>query len=451
MTLGSITTNYLIKSLSGLANNSDSIVPMATKDLISDVAIIDTYRKKGSKDDVKEKTIEEFGTSSLWLFGIPIFKKATDKLIYPLFGLDPNLDLRVIKDKNTLDMVKKSLETKEGVSWKEKEVFAGLKDKCKFLNKFRLPFTNKEMYKGMFYTKAITATVLSAIALSELIKYKQNSTEKRIEKEYYTNNASKILLSQNIKNNNKNSFYRNFTSKEKSKNINFKGLGGVSEFLINPIKNTMVLDGTIGLTRLKKARKGEKIEVAFRELFQISFIYFIAKPIQKMFEKIGNSMNLPIEADPQVIFSKGLKEELPKQKEKINKLLNSNNIIEDIFKLSPKDKLVDLLDKSGSIKAIKDKKGNITAISRFKHMNSDEIKETLKNLSSLSDNIKNIDGIKKFKILAVLGNVVIAILAMGKIQPHLNILLRKVLNKGDNRNPAIVAKEKEMAVKLQQA
>ena len=37
----------------------------------------------------------------------------------------------------------------------------------------------------------------------------------------------------------------------------------------------MILDGTITATRLKKARKGEKFEVGFRELFSFAFIYYI--------------------------------------------------------------------------------------------------------------------------------------------------------------------------------
>ena len=87
MTIGSITSNYLIKSLSGLANNNDSIAPMAVKDLIADVAIVDTYTKEGTKEDAIEKGIEEVGTSCLWLFGIPLTKKVIDKTLYPMLEI----------------------------------------------------------------------------------------------------------------------------------------------------------------------------------------------------------------------------------------------------------------------------------------------------------------------------------------------------------------------------
>ena len=58
--------------------------------------------------------------------------------------------------------------------------------------------------------------------------------------------------------------------------------------------------------------------------------------------------------------------------------------------------------------------------------------------------MSSIKKIKAFKTFAVLGNVAIAICAMGILQPKINIWLRKTLNHGDNRNPAIVQKEKEM-------
>ena len=40
---------------------------------------------------------------------------------------------------------------------------------------------------------------------------------------------------------------------------------------------------------------------------------------------------------------------------------------------------------------------------------------------------------------------------MGVAQPTISILLRKVMNKGDNRNPAIVAQEQQMKMLAHQA
>ena len=96
-------SNIPVYMLSGLANNSDSIIPMATKDTISNCAIVHTYKKEGGQDDARERAIEEFGTGAVWLFGIPSLKKCIDKFIYPLLNLNPDLDIRVLKDDNKIN------------------------------------------------------------------------------------------------------------------------------------------------------------------------------------------------------------------------------------------------------------------------------------------------------------------------------------------------------------
>ena len=361
-----------------------------------------------------------------------------------MFGLKPDLDLRVIENKEKFELVKNSIKENDSVLKEQKNIFNSLGEKCKFLNKFELPFTNKQMYKGMFYAKFLTATATCAFALAKLITYKQKMTEKRLERDYYKENASKILLNENIKDNES---YSTFTGK-KDKNVSFKGLPDVLKtFLYNPINNTMILDGTIMTTRLNKARKGERLEVAFRELFSFGFIYGIAKPIQKGFEAIGKKFGLPIKADPNVIFTKDLQNKIKNSKGDIQNLLNSKDASLEVLKLNPKDDLAELLEKSGNIKLLKDKEGTSAAISRFKEMSSDDIKNTLKNILEL-ENVKDLSKVKAFKTFAVLGNVIIAILAMGKLQPKLNILLRKMNNNGDNRNPAIIAKQKEIEAKM---
>ena len=448
MTIGSITNKFFIKTLSGLANNNDSIVPMAVKDLTADVAIVDTYAKEGTKEDAAEKAIEEIGTSCLWLFGIPITKKIIDKTLYPMFGLKPDLDLRVIEDKNNFEAIKNSIKETDSVLKPQKQVFDTLKDKAKFLGKKEIFLTNEQLYKTAFYAKFIVSTAAVAFGLNKLISYKQKTTEQRIEKDYYKNNASKILLNQSIK---QNDCYGAFTGKNKNnKNISFKGKEDIlKSFLYNPIENTKILDGTIAATRLNKARKGEKFEVAFREGFSFLFIYYIAKPLQYAFEFLGDKLKVPIKTDPSVIFTENIQEKISSSKDEMKRIINSDNAVLEVLKLDSKNTIVDLLEKSGEVNVLKNSNGEAEAISRFKYMNSDNIKSTLSNILELGE-AKNINHVRALKTFAVIGNVALAILAIGKLQPKLNILLRKIKNNGDNRNPAIVAKQKEMEAKFQQ-
>ena len=439
MSISSISNKFFTYTLSGLGNNTDSIIPLMTKDAVSNFAIVDTYIKNGTTHDVREKAIEEFGTGAVWALGIPALKKIFDKTIYPLFGLNPKLDSRILNNDNILNTVKNSLNSDvTGNLSSQKEIINSLGDKGKLLNKFTLPFSNKQLYKGVFVAKFAASTILAAVALNALIKYKQATTEKNIEKDYYKNNASRILLNGSIKKHNPYS-----KNKDKNKNISFTS-SKLSAFMFNPIKNTAILDGVIAGTRLKDGRKGERKEIALKEIFQIFFIYGIAKPVQHLFENIGNKLNVPIDTDARVIFSKELKENLDNAKNSISSLKNSKNLTKDILSLDPKSSIASLLEQEGLIAFVKDKAKKPVAIDNFKFIDEEKAKKSLDALGKLSDNISNIKKIKGYKTLAVLGNVAFAVWAMGVLQPKLNILMRKKLNNGDNSNPAIKEKEEKM-------
>lgn len=431
-----------IKFISQLANNSDSIVPMAVKDTISNGAIVLTYRKEGGKDDARERAIEEFGTGAVWLFAIPAIKKFIDKVIYPVFKLNPEVDCKNLND----EFIEKAKNAKN-ISQDEKNFFENL--------------TNQDIlkHKGAFLAKFTTATALSAFALVKIIKWKQRTTQKRIENDFIKNYSSEILLNKELEKEKK---YQNFTSKTKNKkqnkNLSFKGKIG-DLFLYNPIANTFILDGFITRTRFKEGRKGEKKEIGLKELFQIIFIYGLAKPIQFVLEKTSSLLKLPIELDPILLFDKNLNKNLDNSKETINNLLESSKNLKDnekfnflkeaIYNLDiEKDKsLLELLEQNQVINLVRKNK-QIEGISYFNYINGKDINKTFNAIQKLSNHINNLKGIKIAKVTAVILNVLIAAWAMGRLQPKVNIAMRKFLNNGDNRNPAIVAQEEEFKEKF---
>ena len=320
MKISALATQNSIKLLSGLANNDDSLAAMVIKDWIGDGATVYTYKKNGGKDDAREKAIEEFGTGAIWLFAIPAIKKIIDFAIYPLFKLNSKFDPRLLDNKENLKTISKIAQGEE------KALFDNLNNFNPVLKKF----TNAQMYKGFAIGKFAIATSIAAFALGKIIKYKQKTTTDRIKKD---NKADKISFNsktiENAVNENK-----KFDKYINNSQISFKG--GLSEFMYNPIKNTMILDGVITATRLKEARKEERLEVAFKELCQIVFIYGLAKPIQLGFEKIGELMKTPIKLDPKNLFTNNLKELIEQAKPSINELKNSKNIVETLRKMIPR-------------------------------------------------------------------------------------------------------------------
>lgn len=426
MKVSGVLANNGIKLLSGLANNEDSLAAMVVKDWIGDGATVYTYKKNGGKDDAREKAIEEFGTGAIWLFAIPAIKKLIEWTIYPIFKLNPDFDPRLLDDKKALENMAKNAKNID-----EQELFKNL-DKP---NEVIKGLKNSQMYKGFAVGKFAIATVLAGFALTKIIKFKQKTTSDRIEndkKEKNTQTQTNELLLQSV---NKNKTFETFTSKKNSQ-VSFTG--GLAEFMYNPIKNTMILDGVIAATRLKEARKEERLEVAFKELCQIVFIYGLAKPIQMGFEKLGEFVKCPIKLDPRNLFDKDLGTKISNSKETMEALLNSKNITKTISDLDIKNPIIELLSNENAINLTKDKK----AISMLKPIDEDGIKNTILNLQDMQKHIENIGKSKAFKTFAVIANVLIAAGIMGIIQPKMTIWLRKKIF-GTNENPAIAAQEKE--------
>ena len=464
MNISGIIKNNSIKLLSGFANNNDSLAPMVLKDAISNTAIVATYKKEGGKDDAREKAIEEYGTGVVWLFGIPTLKKLFDKAVYGFFKLNPDFDIRTLKDEKYLNNIKDNLLKDPNPALNaQKNVFNSLNDKNAVLKKF----TNAQLYKGLFISKFALSTSICAIALAALVKYKQKTTQKRIEKDCYKNMASEVLLNNAVK---KSKVFEDFggvdDKKEPQKDISFKGLGEL--FMYNPIANNSILDGAIAATRLKEARKGERAEVGMKEAFQIAFIYLLAKPIQMAFEAIGEKFKMPISLDPMVLFSKNIKEKLSQASEIIKEngfvvqsknakgnVVNSlkdgglNKMLE-LAKENINNPLLDILDKNGAIQIIKDKKGNKQAINYLKRFDEAAIVKTMLDIDKLNKQVDNLKSIKAYKVFAVFANIAIAAWATGVLQPKLAILMRKILHNGDNRNPAIVEQERQMQLKAHQ-
>lgn len=457
MKIPSIITKGGVQLLSGLANNNDSILPMTVKDTLSNCAIVATYKQKGGKDDARERAIEEFGTGIVWLFGIPTVKAILNKTIYPLLNLKPDFDLRLMKNQNEFNSVVKN---NANEALKKSPNNSALKEMTNVLNgldkknSVLSSFTNKDLYKGLFVGKFAISTALSALALTKIIKYKQKTTQERIERElkekYQQNNNEQntaSLLNKKVENSNVYSIFKG-SEKKNNQNVSF-GNKLLDLFMYNPIANTSILDGVITTTRLKEARHGERKEVFLKEAFQIFFIYAIAKPTQKFFEWIGNKNHLPIEMDPKVLFDRNVKNSVSNSanyiKEQGLDLMNEKELLNKVYSLAGSDiknPLIKLLEQNGNISIFK--KGGSESLNYLKHIDGKELKQTVNNIVSLNDNIKNIKGIKGFKTFSVLANVAIGALAMGVLQPLVNIGMRKLLNNGDNRNPAIVAQENKM-------
>ncbi len=276
MSPNSLTTSIL----SSLGNNTGSIFPMATKDLIKNQVTVLTYKKDGGKHDAFEKFVEENGTSLVWLGGLPLIKKLLDKTLYRAFKIDPDVDIRKLKSDSS-DSVEFTLNKLKEQGKTDGAQFKALKKVSE----------NKNITKGLFTGKFAIATGLTMFALGKIILYKQKDTEEKVKQKVRNDMLQELALKNAVETSETGKIFKGLTKTNEGEKgtaaLSFtgsKGVGALSAFMYNPVLNQLILDGGITGLRIGTGRDGEKRGITLKELIEIAFLYPLALPIQRGFE-----------------------------------------------------------------------------------------------------------------------------------------------------------------------
>ena len=145
--------------------NTNSLVPMAIKDIANSCGLTAGSYITGDKLEGKDRFIDEFGTQAIWLFGIPAYKKIIDLTLYKLLKIDPKFDVRNLKD-NRENILNKSIEYAD----------TSIKESIKKASK------NTKFTKNLALGKFIASTALTIVSYAGLTKFRHNLTKKSAEK-----------------------------------------------------------------------------------------------------------------------------------------------------------------------------------------------------------------------------------------------------------------------------
>ncbi|MDD3149894.1 MAG: hypothetical protein PHV68_03590 [Candidatus Gastranaerophilales bacterium] len=441
MTIG-ITT----KIFSSLASDS-SLAGLATKDMVENVGRTVMEKKESSKVSeelgnyaAKEKCIEEFGTSALWLGGIPLLKKAFNSTVFKKAGLNANADYDLF-EKQGIQSIENNVK-KFADSGKEI-----VKEAAKIAEK-------QDLYKKLSKIRAVSTTGIALVALfafpvANHMYTKKNIVDTEERKEYNSNIIHKPTFTA----------FTNIVSKP-----SFTG-GSFLTWLANPLNNTQVLDLGISAGRVSSSRPitgaafpekhAEAIEVGAKELGVVYFLYqggkHIAKGLEKAFAKFGKPIALPFEVLADEKLSKKLQDAIKPGKIQ-DEVLNFTkkgeaeiiNFIDDELKAGNgefKNFTLKAAQKSGLIDVVEGIRNPL------KKINTDKIVELNKELGKFieagaeagtkeitSDNfVKNILNNKK---AAVAINIASCCIALSYIIPKAQYSLRKALT-GSHGSPGV--------------
>ena len=311
--------------------NNNSLVPMAIKDIANSTGLTAGSYITGDKLEGKDRFLDEFGTQAIWLFGIPVYKKLMDYTMYKALKIDPTFDVRNLS-KNRSKLLEKSIKYADS-SIKESMIKAS---------------KNPKYTKNLAMTKFIVSTALTIASYAGLTKYRHYKTRKDAEKE--------ILAEMAKEKNNKNTDTFSYTkpTSEAFNNLKLKKqttfTGSIQDFMYNPVKNLMILDGAITAERLAESRnKQELLGYTIKEGSVWLFMYFASKPIQKFLENAAEKNKekpASIDLDARVIESKELKEafengKLVESSKKVLSLKNHEELL-DFMHNNPDDFVVQI-------------------------------------------------------------------------------------------------------------
>lgn len=278
---------------STLGNNS-SRIPLAIKDCANSCGLTTASYIAGDKLEGKDRFIDEFGTQAVWLGGIPAYQKLLDYTMFKPMGLDAKVDARLLKDENILKAAQELAPTK------------AIKDSIITATK------NQKTFKNLTMAKFVASTVLTTLTYLGLTKFRHKYTENQIKKDYLANKKQNITFNDKTNNVPFSSAFADIhnTGKTKTNNKNVTFTGGVQDFIFDPVKNLMLVDGAITSERLVHARNPQDFfGYVIKEGSFWAFMYFAGPLIAKALEKNAeNKHHKSIDLDARVIESKQLEE-----------------------------------------------------------------------------------------------------------------------------------------------
>lgn len=433
-----ISASYIYSKL----GNSNSLVPMAIKDIANSVGLTAGSYITGDKLEGKDRFLDEFGTQAIWLFGIPAYKKLLDFTLYKALKIDPNFDVRNFSKKRK-KLINKTIN------------YADSSIKESIINATKNPKFSKNLAMGKF----VVSTALTILSYAGLTKYRHLQTKKAAQKEILKemqlenkDNKDKFLYTKPVNKAAFNGLHQNKTQDQPA------FTGGISEFMYNPVKNLMILDGSITAERLAESRnKQELVGYAIKEGSFWAFMYFASKPIQKFLENRAEKNTkkpVAIDLDARVIESEDLAKafkdgSLAKSSEKVLKLNSYSNMLDYIHN-NPDDFVVKMAKMSDIIPTLK-KATQADDVDYRQFIDYDEfqgVASKLKKLSQKFENFKATDvkdksieaflkNVKKAKRSSIILNIGACIGALGVLAPALMVAMRKF----DKNNEGFQVKE----------
>ncbi len=419
-----VTVSTASKIYSVLGNNS-SLVPLAMKDIANSCGLTAASYMAGDSHEGKDRFIDEFGTQAIWLFGIPVYKKALDFAMFKPMGFDPKVDARILKNQDIL---------------KAAQEFAANDE---ILNGLKKVAANQSKYKYMTIAKFAASTLLTCATYFGLTKFRHKYTENQIKKEYFEKHQQKgkdvsfmdsSVATANVP------FSSAFSEVHGKNNKNVTFTGGVQDFIFDPVKNLMLVDATITGERLSHSRNPQDFfGYVIKEGSFWAFMYLAGPMISKALEKRADAKGRSIDLDARVIESPVFKNAFADGSIKSHleafKAADVSDV--DIYKYAVNPKTNNLLvefAKMSDIIEVIDKKAKVQIADTRRFIDLGDLRGVASKVEKLLGQFESsgesidvfMDVVRKAKRSAIRTNIGSCIGALGILAPAIMLLSRKL-------------------------
>ncbi|MBD5403299.1 hypothetical protein HDR58_10965, partial [bacterium] len=300
--------------ISAIGNNS-TIYPLLVRDCFieapSKILIARKENKKESNEIANEATrerfIDEYATSAIWLGGIPATEALMDKFISKK-GYNPNVNLNLFKAeesaKNGSNEILQGIEynIKKFGNSAQKEVQDAVADLIKVRD-------NKSVFENMLTKKFAAATIIPTIVMGFVLPKLNFALTRKLREKKVVQNTPEVNQSQN---------FSTFTGVDKSKfkdfnsvikpekDINFTGSFTSTIANLRTIDKMAISDGGLTVGRVTTSRnKEEGYTNAFRMIGSMILNFVTPVYIAKGLDKLANKMfKINVNLDPLILENK---------------------------------------------------------------------------------------------------------------------------------------------------
>ncbi len=409
--------------ISAIGNNS-SIYPLIVRDcgieVPAKIGITYNQNKKESKEiaylAARERFLDEYSTSAVWLGGIPLISKVCDYFINKL-GMNPNINLKLFKE-----------EKFQGVEYNIKKFQDTAPVEVKELIKAK---NNKKLLEKALAGKFIASTSIPILFMGFILP-----------KLVFASSAKKIEAMRQKT--------TNFVKKErffKDNSVSFKGNWITTTANFTTQNKMAVTDGGYAIGRISTARnKYESIDLAFKMSGMMLLNFVTPKWIEKALDTLtGKQLDPIILADKDflsVVKKGALKLPKSSKPEDLFKFIdNLKNKDTNFIKYAKKFEIIKILDNG-----IRDPRAyvDIKKLGKFR----DELENFVNKTKTLNqtDYKKIIKKSKALKNSNILTNVAISSFLLAYVLPKCQFAFRKLVT-GSDLEPGLAPAEKNLTTR----